>query len=82
MQKGELDAIRIARSRLISPLGYRSPTDRTVVYGHAYAIPATRPYGGWRGKRSRPGGRQMVLNLIGSRCLLAPGPLSHFRKDL
>jgi hypothetical protein len=34
----------------VSPLGYRSPTDRTVVYGHAYAIPATRPYGGWRGK--------------------------------
>jgi len=28
----------------------RSPTDRTVVYGHAYALSATRLYGGCRGK--------------------------------
>jgi hypothetical protein len=28
----------------------RNPTDRTVVYGHAYTLPATRLYGGCRGK--------------------------------
>ena len=50
LPEGELDAIDIARSGLDLAARVRSPTDRTVVYGHAYALPATRLYGGCRGK--------------------------------
>ena len=75
--KGVLNAIRIARCRPMFAVRVPRSTDWTVVYGHAYAIPASPLASG--GQCGRNNSALEPLDGVKPRCgprrVKAPGPL-------